>query len=794
MPDIVYLTADKQFTRHINTIAVERGLVQEEDISDDEVDLNAVTQFVSPIVASQGMLSNELNNPYSSISCEDGFIFVLKELGEHLYIAINGDGEEEEEFLFRKLQILHRLIELLYGPVAEKLRGDSHTERCKSWSQMTSLINTWVRLYKEEQAYLLEAVERLHVNQSLSELCINLLENSLTKMKSTGERNPAHALLTVKSKLLALYSSKNASELQSSDLLLIMLVVQDMYPSTQTINELLATQPRKEKQKPATEGASVQPDEYVLPSEDLEGDADVMEPESEVIDPETEANDEESEASAMFRSSLSTPPPRGRSPSSSPTQHTSTPEISVIHAKTSIEVDAELHHGSMLSPITSQGESLSAPLGVSPSPYIQRLKLALSEATTRGQQTTSEDELSFLERSTMSYQDESFGNFHVLDSSMVSVTDKSLPSQRLPVFLKSIPSSHKPHELHVIQVLPDTVLVILTENKSSMSGFITRSLSILEAIVKITNKRGSSNVNARHVIEILDDNIKKVCDVIKKFKGTSIENTNFVLIKKWLNVKGHGLVDYLESNMSLPMSPRLENSISELIKYLKYIFRLRFLSPRQRSCAALRKYNLIMTDIEYTIKGKLCHYKDYLSVKGQRNVTMTAYMEDFPGLVHFIYVDRTVDVLTAPSLNSSCDTSKDDSDPTQLLKSKIWQMVRDSHRYLQKGFISMTKRDGDYHYSYFIWFEDNSGNPLPIQQAPRLASFEFGPGIIASHFYSKLTRQCFPNAPIKSVHCYELMCMHVGVVPVQFAINHCQNLASVLWETSGEPNSPISLL
>ena len=40
--------------------------------------------------------------------------------------------------------------------------------------------------------------------------------------------------------------------------------------------------------------------------------------------------------------------------------------------------------------------------------------------------------------------------------------------------------------------------------------------------------------------------------------------------------------------------------------------------------------------------------------------------------------------------------------------SQIWGMVNWAQVKLQDGHVSMALRDGDFHFSYFLWFEDNS--------------------------------------------------------------------------------------
>ena len=50
---------------------------------------------------------------------------------------------------------------------------------------------------------------------------------------------------------------------------------------------------------------------------------------------------------------------------------------------------------------------------------------------------------------------------------------------------------------------------------------------------------------------------------------------------------------------------------------------------------------------------------------------MTSYIDDFPGLIHFIFIDRHFHQITAPSLNISGNSDAKNLDATNYLKQKV---------------------------------------------------------------------------------------------------------------------------
>ncbi|KAH3790713.1 hypothetical protein DPMN_168920 [Dreissena polymorpha] len=118
-------------------------------------------------------------------------------------------------------------------------------EKSERWHYLRIMMSTWSFLAKNEQAFLCGfqhyiLVEKLHMNQMVSEMCVDVLRRIVTRMQEAGETRTQHALLLINSKLLSLYSNQNASELQASDVLCIIIIVRSLFPTHDRLEDLFA--------------------------------------------------------------------------------------------------------------------------------------------------------------------------------------------------------------------------------------------------------------------------------------------------------------------------------------------------------------------------------------------------------------------------------------------------------------------------------------------------------------------------------------------------------------------------
>lgn len=139
----------------------------------------------------------------------------------------------------------------------------------------------------------------------------------------------------------------------------------------------------------------------------------------------------------------------------------------------------------------------------------------------------------------------------------------------------------------------------------------------------------------------------------------------------------------------------------------------------------------ILFNISQVVTDKISKFTDALESKAKNNFTMSSYLEEFAGLVHFIFIDRQRGICFTPSIDA---TAKETS---SLIKKKIWDMIDAARGYLQNGQTTVIWKDFGFSYSYSLWFEDSNGQVLkPKEPTGVLTSKQnLVPGMLANDYY-----------------------------------------------------------
>ncbi|KAJ8686941.1 hypothetical protein QAD02_022735 [Eretmocerus hayati] len=325
------------------------------------------------------------------------------------------------------------------------------------------------------------------------------------------------------------------------------------------------------------------------------------------------------------------------------------------------------------------------------------------------------------------------------------------------VILGSDECGYTANAVHISELAEGMNLVSIIEiiNVSISSGLYD-SFQHLNILNRLQMQKDVDEL--RPAFENLESSIKKILDGIKRnrsYINSDVELCQRRLQIKWDLVK-RKYVELLKSR-DVDSIMQVESNTGGFVDGLKELFRLTCL--------------------------------DDSFLKLGSTLTINKYLEEFPGLVHFIYIDRTTHRLTAPSIDFT------NSETLALTLKKIWTMVEQSRMHLQEGHLSVMWKDTTFNYAYFLWFEDNSGSPLKCKTHFSHTIKDFPvPGIFSGDYYRKLAEAYFPKTPANKIRIYELYCVHLGLATSSCVLEHSRRLAATIWEVTGLPNNPADIL
>lgn len=344
----------------------------------------------------------------------------------------------------------------------------------------------------------------------------------------------------------------------------------------------------------------------------------------------------------------------------------------------------------------------------------------------------------------------------------------------LLMFFATALRSAIPYIVHSVEITSNILLVVISEVSSKV--LLADSLfSLLKQLHSIQEKPEEGR--CRMTIDTLENAITRLADTSRRAELRKDEEMCVSLItKKWAHLKMSGFVEYLSGSDNADLAARSEEALLLLKKNVQTAFRELVLTPELTREVELRPRLTDSLDvIRALVQSRLASYMDFLLVKAAQGLHISSFSAQYPGLIHFVYINRTVNRMLATSLD------------TAELRAGVWKGWEFAQRYSHEGSFTTMWADDDLHFSYTLWFENHAGKTVKPKCAVNPASLQqmSYPGVVSSSFYGQLMRYCFPDVSLEQLSCLEFMCVHANSVPAGTILEQLKRLPSSLRELLG---------
>lgn len=296
------------------------------------------------------------------------------------------------------------------------------------------------------------------------------------------------------------------------------------------------------------------------------------------------------------------------------------------------------------------------------------------------------------------------------------------------LFMRGSNNSCVPYKVNRIAINDEITLLLLSEyGNTIISTNLHESFQLLYKIKVLQSQNDLDSL----VIETekLDKCIKSVIEIEKKTKHNSQEIEECA--KNFQNKYESLRKKYVEMLKVMDKSKlvKVESNFPCFMDAANDLYKLTYFSENSKRITS--EQEKIIFNAATFVTDKVMKLAEFLHVKAKNNFPVSAYLEDFAGLVHFIFIDRQRGTCIFPDINV---TAKETS---PQIKKKVWEMIETARNYLQNGQTTVIWKDFAFSYHYSLWFEDANGQNLrPKDQTNVLAGkSNTVPGIMAYDFY-----------------------------------------------------------
>ncbi|XP_039249048.2 BLOC-3 complex member HPS1-like [Styela clava] len=728
--------------------------------------LHCIKQLLNPIFLAYFLLQTKFNDTCSVISCKKvGCEILFQQRGDLLYLGFYKMCEVGQYKMKKELSVLHEMTKFLFGPCRQYINPENPIDRSRTWAKLTEALHSFCRLHQSEPSFLVGCIDTLHVNEDVKSECLNIVDKRLGILEQNlKNERVTFGVLFVGNKLLTYHpSTKYKHKLSTGDLLRILIVINSNY---REIEELAS----------AYEASSAN-DAFDLPYSDatLEPD-DPSGDDGEKTDCGTLTAIEKSPS--ISSSSLDVPIPT--------IEITSTDEVFQEPNDESDTID-QLHQNETKLKHSQSDSVLRSRSNTAYENFIPILK-NVADGSEDSAETSSH------RRTLHSTGSKSFPDSIPIVAGR-DILDKVDPRdiQTYPVFLHTASCRLTPFLMHNVKIADQVTFIVLSEMKGGdIASIICKSLNFLRKIkfnydsAATAGQIQKATVNVNGDQKVLDELLKFNKDLKMKLRPKHSDQHVNKIFKFWEAV----LKQLFElKQLSSDDVARLEQDVDGLTSNLRRLFYRLFLLKPNKSKRGWREE---LATLKIKMQENLKDYYDFLIVKSSKNVGISWVADNYPGLLHFIVIKRSItksdangmmdmnEVFTSSHISLNSNSNVDDvpedinMDVVTLLQRQIWKGVLLAYSMVngKDGVKEYTAVVGDFFFSSYFWvrlMENQTSSQTVSNTLANVKATWVGKAFISG--VESPFRRIRPNTAGPSIF-YEFHLVHFSTVPEETVKEH----------------------